>query len=131
LTNEPLVTHFVVEPRDSNHYGNVHGGVILHRADSHAYACALRFCRKLVVTAKVHEVDFIAPVKVGDLLTLSARVIRTGRTSLDIAVDISGEHLTSGEVFDVATAKFTMVAVDQNGKPTPLGCSLDSKENLC
>ncbi len=112
-----METSFVVMPAQANHYGNVHGGVIMHEADNAAYALASRYSRMNVVTARVAEINFCAPVKVGDLVILRTEVVRTGRSSMDIKVDIHGEDLSSGKVFEVAGAKFTMVAVDGNGRP--------------
>jgi acyl-CoA hydrolase len=105
-------------PRDANHYGNVHGGIIMLSADNLAYTLASQYCRTNVVTASVKEVSFLAPVRVGDLVIMDAEICRVGNSSLDVNVRIRGERLKSGEIFEVADAKFVMVAVDEDGKPT-------------
>ena len=115
-----LTMGFVVMPVQANHYGNVHGGEILKEADNLAYALASRFSRMNVVTARVEELNFRAPVKIGDLVMLTALIEKVGRSSMRLQVRIQGEHLKSGEVFDVADAYFTMVAVDESGKPVEI-----------
>lgn len=112
-----MESSFTVMPRDANHYGNVHGGVMVQYADNLAYAIASQFSRMNVVTAKIHEINFIKPVKTGDLVILTAEITRVGNSSMDVKVRIKGENLLKGEIFDVADALFAMVAVDKNGKP--------------
>lgn len=118
MTNE---TSFVVMPAQANHYGNVHGGVIMHEADNAAYVLASRYSRMNVVTARVAEINFTAPVKEGDLVILRLQIVRVGRSSMDIRVCVSGEDLSAGTEFAVADALFTMVAVDENGRPKAIG----------
>lgn len=125
-----MSSNFVVMPAEANHYGNVHGGVIMLRADNLAYSIAARYCRTNVVTAKVHEVNFIAPVKLGDLVMMQAKIIRVGNTSLDVDVKIEGEDFSEGHTFDVANAKFTMVSVDDKGRPKPLRCQYDIRDDI-
>lgn len=108
---------FVVMPKDANHYGNVHGGVMMLYIDNLAYALASQLCRLNVVTARISEMVFNKPVKVGDLVILSADIVRVGNSSMDIKICVRGEKLLSGAIFDVAEAEFTMVAVDEAGKP--------------
>jgi uncharacterized protein (TIGR00369 family) len=112
-----LSNRFVVMPREANHYGNVHGGEIMHAADNLAYLIASRFSRKNVVTARVNEINFKAPVKIGDMVEMNGRITRVGRTSMDVEICIRAEKLRTGEMFDVADARFTMVAVDSEGHP--------------
>jgi uncharacterized protein (TIGR00369 family) len=114
---ERMETSFVVMPKDANHYGNVHGGVIMLYADNLAYAIGSKFSKMNVVTARISEMNFLKPVKTGDMVILTADIIRLGKTSMDVKVKISGDKLKTGEVFEVADALFTMVAVDGSGKP--------------
>lgn len=116
-----METSFVVMPAQANHYGNVHGGVIMHEADNAVYTLASRYSRMNVVTARVAEINFCAPVKVGDVVIIRAELVRVGKSSMDIKVCIVGEDLSQGEEFAVADALFTMVAVDEHGKPKAIG----------
>ena len=117
---EHLEMSFVVMPKDANHYGNVHGGVLMLYADNLAYAIATKYSRKNVVTARMSELNFLKPVRVGDMVILNADITRVGNSSMDVKVLISGDKLASGECFSVADAMFTMVAVDGNGKPSKI-----------
>ncbi|NPV00556.1 MAG: acyl-CoA thioesterase [Brevinematales bacterium] len=115
-----LSNRFVVMPREANHYGNVHGGEIMHAADNLAYMIASSYSRKNVVTARVNEINFKSPVKIGDMVEMDGRITRVGRTSMDVEICIRAEKLRTGEKFEVADARFTMVAVDSGGRPVPV-----------
>lgn len=115
-----METGFVVMPRATNHYGNVHGGVIVHEADNLAYALASSFSRSNAVTARIGEWNFLKPVREGNYIHLYAEIVRVGRTSMDISICVAGENLQTGDVFEVANAMFTMVSVDENMKPHPI-----------
>lgn len=115
-----LSSNFVVIPADANSYGNVHGGTIMKQADNLAYALASRYTRKNVVTAHVEEINFLAPVKVGQLVILRAQIVKIGKTSLIVEVLVEGEDLKTGILKEVADAKFVMVAVDENFRPRPI-----------
>ena len=112
-----LENSFVVMPKDANHYGNVHGGVMMLYIDNLAYTIASQFCRMNVVTARISEMNFCKPVKTGDLVILTAEIIRVGKSSMDIKICVNGENLLTGSVFEVAQAMITMVAVDESGRP--------------
>jgi uncharacterized protein (TIGR00369 family) len=114
---EHLEMSFVVQPKDANLYGSLHGGVIMLSADNLAYAIAAKFSKENVVTAKISELNFVSPVKVGDMVLLSGDIVRVGNSSMDVRICIKGDKLRTGEVFNVADAMLTMVAVDENGRP--------------
>ncbi len=116
-----LSSNFVVTPSDANSYGNVHGGTIMRQADNLAYALASRYSRMNVVTARVEGINFLAPVKVGDLVILRAEITRVGITSIRVDVKVEGENLKTGILTQVADAEFVMVAVDQNLHSCPIG----------
>ena len=107
----------VMLPEDTNAAGNVHGGTIMKLADNAAFVVASRHCRANVVTASVDRIDFLAPVYIGDLLILKARLNWTGRASMEIGIEIDAEDLFSGQVRHVATALLTFVALDEKGRP--------------
>jgi len=115
-----LSSNFVVIPADANSYGNVHGGTIMKQADNLAYALASRYTHKNVVTAHVENINFLAPVKVGQLVILRARIVQIGKSSLRVEVLVEGEDLKTGILKEVADAKFVMVAVDENFRPCPI-----------
>src|SRR3989338_973372 len=81
----------VMSPLDANHYGYVHGGSIMRYVDEAAFVSATRHARRNVVTASIDHVDFISPVRLGDLLILKSSVNYVGRTSMEIGVRIESE----------------------------------------
>lgn len=110
----------LMTPDTANFAGNVHGGTILKYLDSVAYACATRFSGHYVVTLSVDRVFFRQPVHVGELVTFLATVNYTGKTSMEIGIKVLTENIRSGLVRHANSCYFTMVAVDDNGKPTPV-----------
>ena len=104
-------------PPDANPHGNVHGGVIMKFVDEVAGIVAHRHARRNVVTARLDRMDFHEPVFVGNALTLDARIAYTGRTSMEVVVDIKAENLDTGEVVHTGTAWLTMIALNERGRP--------------
>ena len=107
----------VMAPKDASHYGNVHGGVIMKLIDEVAFVAASRHSRRNVVTASIDSLSFENPVHVGDLVILRAQINYVGTTSMEIEVNAKTERLKTGEIFPVATAHLTMVALDDEGHP--------------
>jgi acyl-CoA hydrolase len=103
---------------EANSRGAVHGGTVLQLADETAALSAIRHARSLVVTASVDRVVFRRPIEVGELLTLKASVNAAWRTSMEVGVRVESENVRSGEVLHTSTAYLTMVALDDEGKPT-------------
>jgi len=110
----------VMSPLDANHYGYVHGGSIMRYVDEAAFVSATRHARRNVVTASIDHVDFISPVRLGDLLILKSSVNYVGRTSMEIGVRIESEDTVKGDVRFVGRAYVTMVALDDLGRPAPV-----------
>ena len=114
---------------DANHYGNVHGGTILKLVDEASYATATRHSHSNVVVASVERMDFCAPVHVGDIIILDAKLIYVGRSSMDVKVEVVTEKLKTGERLYVGTAYVTLVALDNKGKPkTVPGLAIKTRE---
>ena len=107
-------------PSDANPYGNVHGGEIMKLIDEVAGAAATRHARSRVVTARIDELSFLAPVYVGHLVTAKASVNHVGRTSMEIGVRVEAEDMLTGDVVHVASAYLVFVATDEHGRPVPL-----------
>lgn len=113
-----LVMAEMMTPDMVNFGGNVHGGYILKFLDSVAFACAARYAGKPVVTLSVDEVFFKEPIHVGELVTFHAMVNYVGTTSLEIGIRVVAENLLTQVRRHTNTCYFTMVAVDEKGKPT-------------
>ena len=111
-------TRVVMMPRDTNGMGNIFGGVILSHIDLAGAVEARSICQNRIVTVSMKEVVFKKPVHVGDVLTCWAEVTRIGKTSITTHVDVEVER--GGEIIAVTEATVVYVAVDDNGKPTPV-----------
>jgi acyl-CoA hydrolase len=110
----------LVLPPDTNHLGTIFGGVILSYIDEIAAITAMKHSQEVVVTASIDTVNFLSSAKVGDILYLEGVVISTGRTSMEVYVKVETQSLKSRKKTVTTTAILTMVAVDENGKPTPV-----------
>lgn len=110
----------VVFPYHVNHYGTLFGGHALQWMDQAAWICATRYARKTMVTIASDRVEFKRPVREGSIVQLRAGVTRIGRTSVTVNVEMHAEHPISGERFLATKGQFVMVALDENGKPTPV-----------
>ena len=115
--NKSLTMSLLITPNMANFSGNAHGGHILKLLDEVAYACASRYCGKYVVTLSVDKVMFKHPISVGSMVTFLANVNYTGRTSMEIGIKVITEDIIKQTVAHTNTCYFTMVAVDENGKP--------------
>ncbi len=107
----------LMTPDMANFSGNVHGGTILKLLDQVAYACASRYAGRYVVTLSVDQVMFRQPIHVGELVTFLASVNHTGTSSMEIGIKVVAENIRTQEVRHANSCFFTMVAVDDDGKP--------------
>lgn len=108
----------LMSPDMANFSGNVHGGAILKLLDQVAYSCASRYSACYVVTLSVDQVMFLQPIHVGELVTFLASVNYTGSSSMEVGIKVVAEDIRSQVVRHVNSCFFTMVAVDDAGKPT-------------
>lgn len=113
-----LTMTVLMTPDMANFSGNVHGGTLLKYLDEVAFACASRYAGTYVVTLSVDQVIFREPVHVGELVTFLASVNFSGRTSMEIGVKVITENIREKSVRHTNSCFFTMVAVDDEGKPT-------------
>ena len=117
LSAHQLTMTVLVTPDMANFAGNVHGGYILKFLDQAAYSCASRYAGRYVVTLSVDQVLFRQPVHVGELVTLFASINYTGTTSMEVGIKVVTEDIQAQVVRHTNSCYFTMVAVDENGKP--------------
>src|SRR4051812_21794295 len=113
------MTEYVL-PTHANLLGNVFGGQILSWVDLCSAICAQRHTGRLAVTAGIDELTFEQPIRVGEVVCMTARVTAAFRTSVEILVEVFGERATTGERWPCVTAFVTCVAVDDEGCPTPV-----------
>lgn len=109
----------IMTPDMANFYGNVHGGHLLSFLDKVAYACSARYSSLSTVTLSVDQVIFKEPIYVGELVLCYASVNYVGKTSMEIGIRVMAENLHSKQRRHTNTCYFTMVAVDEKGKPIP------------
>lgn len=112
-----LIMSEVMTPDKANFIGNVHGGHLMSLLDRVAYACAARYAGKHVVTLSADQVLFKEPIYVGELVICSANVNYVGNTSMEIGIRVVAENLFTGARRHTNTCYFTMVAIDDKGKP--------------
>jgi acyl-CoA hydrolase len=110
----------LVLPQDSNLRGNILGGRVMHLIDIAGAIAAHRHCHRQVVTASVDHLDFLNPVRVGDLIILEAHVNRAFHTSVEVGVEVYSEDSVAGVRKHTTAAFLTFVALDEAGKPVPV-----------
>lgn len=110
----------LMTPDKTNFSGNVHGGALLKYLDEVAYACASRYAGHYVVTVSVDQVNFRQPIHVGELVTFLASVNYTGTTSMEVGIKVVTENIRTKTVRHTNSCFFTMVAMDEDGKPVPV-----------
>jgi len=103
---------------DANSAGFAHGGIVMKLCDEAAGIAAIKHSRRRVVTAAMDRMTFLFPVHVGELVSFSARVNAVWRTSMEVGVRVETENPRTGECRHTNTAYLTMVALDEESKPT-------------
>lgn len=117
LPAHQLTMTVLMTPDMANFSGKVHGGAVLKLLDQVAYACASRYAARYVVTLSVDQVMFRQPIMVGELVTFLASVNYTGKSSMEVGIKVVAENIRTQEVRHANSCFFTMVAVDDDGKP--------------
>ena len=117
--SESTITELMI-PSYSNFGGKIHGGILLSLMDKVAYVCAAKHAGNYCVTASIDTVDFLAPIEVGELVSLMASVNYVGNTSLVVGIRVISENVKTNSVKHTNTSYFTMVAKDEQNRPTPV-----------
>src|SRR5205807_3050688 len=110
----------VVLPNDANPLGFILGGTVMHLIDIAAAIACHRHTRSLLVTAAVDELQFLHPIKVGDLIILKSRVTCAFTTSLEAQVDVFSEEILTGKRQLTSRAYLTFVAISEDGRRVPV-----------
>lgn len=116
--SKSIVMAEVMTPDMANFHGNVHGGHILKLLDRVAYACASRYSGKYIVTLSVDQVIFKEAIHVGELVSFYSSVNYVGNSSMEVGIRVIAENLLTQAKRHTNTCYFTMVALDEEGKPT-------------
>ena len=117
IKDTQVIKHELVLPNDTNLLGNVLGGRVMHLMDMCAAMSAYKHARTAVVTASVDQLDFLAPVKMGDIMILKSSVNYTGKSSMEVGVRIESENPKTGSIYHTSSAYLTFVSLNDNGKP--------------
>jgi acyl-CoA hydrolase len=110
----------LVLPNDTNTLNNLMGGRLLHWMDIAAAISAQKHCNNIVVTASVDNVSFKHAIKLGDVITIEAKVTRAFSTSMEVRLDVWAENIPSGTRVRSNEAYYTFVAIDADGKTVPI-----------
>jgi uncharacterized protein (TIGR00369 family) len=115
--SQTTITELMI-PSYANFGGKIHGGILLSLMDKVAYACASKHAGSYCVTVSVDKVEFLQPVEVGELVSLFASVNYVGRSSMIVGIRVEAENVKLGTVKHTNSSYFTMVAKDDDNKPT-------------
>jgi len=107
-------------PNDANSLGTLFGGKLMQLVDLAGSLAAVRHARTPMVTASVDHMNFLAPIRIGQLVVLRSSVNRVFHTSMEVGVKVFVEALTTGEIRHVSSAYLTFVALDREGRRVPL-----------
>ncbi len=120
VKNSQVFMTELVLPNDTNQLGNLLGGRLMHWMDIAAAIAAQRHCGRVCVTASVDQLEFHAPIKLGEIVTLQASVNRAFRSSMEIGVVVTAQGLGGATMRRANNAYLTFVAIDDQGKPIPV-----------
>lgn len=107
----------LMQPEHANNLGNVHGGWIVKLMDEAGALACMRHAQRRVVTVAIDQMVFRQPIRIGDLVIITAEVSYAGRTSLEAEVNVTAENPVTGECTYTNTGYFVYVALNQEGKP--------------
>lgn len=111
-----IMTELVL-PNHTNQLGNLLGGQLMHWIDICAALCAAKHSQRICVTASVDKIDFHHPIKLGEVVSLTASLNRVFNTSIEVGVKVFGESYKTGKRIHTNTAYLTFVGVDEEGRP--------------
>jgi acyl-CoA thioesterase YciA len=117
-TDEQLVLKVIPMPKDVNVNGDIFGGWVMAQVDMAGAVAAAPYAGGRMATVAVNEFIFKQPVRVGDILSFFGKLVRIGRTSITIKIEVYAEHFRAqGKYTKVTEALLTYVAIDDAGKP--------------
>lgn len=110
----------LVLPNDTNTLNNLMGGRLMHWMDIVSAIAGQKHSNSTVVTASVDNISFRQPIRLGNVVTLKARVTRAFNSSMEVRIDVDAEDIPAESKVSSNSAYFTFVAVDKNGQPVPI-----------
>jgi len=128
--SKTTITELMI-PSYANFGGKIHGGILLSLMDKVAYVCAAKHAGNYCVTASIDTVNFLAPVEVGELVSLMASVNYVGKTSLVVGIRVVSENVKTNRLKHTNTSYFTMVAKNEHNEPVEVpGLILENHEQV-
>ncbi len=115
-----ITLRFLAEPSTVNFGGKVHGGTVMKWIDEAGYACATSWAKRYCVTAFIGSIRFHHPIMIGDLVEVEARLAYTGKTSMNITVEVRSGDMKGGEMTRTTECLVVFVSVDSHGRPMPV-----------
>ena len=117
-TDKELVLKVIPMPADCNANGDIFGGRVMAQVDLAGAVLPARYTQGRMATVAVNQFIFKQPVRVGDILSFYGKLVRIGRTSITVKVEVYAEHFRAqGSYTKVTEASLTYVALDEHGKP--------------
>ncbi len=120
VSESRVILSALVNPEHANPLGNVHGGFIMKLVDEAGALAAMRHARSPVVTVAIDSMTFDEPIYVGNLVTLTAELTYTGRTSMEVRCSVAAEDPLTGSRIHTNLAYLVYVAIDSQGHPQPV-----------
>ena len=115
-----ITLRFLAEPNTVNFGGKVHGGTVMKWIDEAGYACATSWSKRYCVTVFIGSIRFHRPIMIGDLVEVEARLVYTGRTSMNISVEVRSGDMKGGGMHKTTECLIVFVSVDSHGQPLPV-----------
>ncbi|GLX84277.1 acyl-CoA thioesterase [Thalassotalea loyana] len=117
MENHIVEFRFLAEPTDVNFGGKVHGGIVMKWIDQASYACAAQWSKRYCVTVSANAIRFIRPVLVGQLISVEARIVHTGKSSMHIYVVVRASDPRGDKPSVTNRCFISFMAVDEAGFP--------------
>lgn len=115
-----VIMNELVLPNDTNTQNSLMGGRLLHLMDIAGAISAQKHCNHIVVTVSVDNVSFKQPIKLGDVITIEAKVTRAFNTSVEVRIDVWAQNIPSGTKIKSNEAYYTFVPLDKNSRVVPV-----------
>jgi uncharacterized protein (TIGR00369 family) len=120
VNDSRIILAQLMQPEHANNLGHVHGGWIMKLVDEAGALACMRHAQQRVVTVAVDQMTFRQPIRIGDVVTLTAEVSYVGRTSMEAEVHVEAENPITGEKTHTNTAYLVYVALNEQGQPIPV-----------
>ena len=117
MDNRSVTFRFLAEPSDINFGGKVHGGAVMKWIDQASYACAAKWSKRYCVTVSANGIRFIRPILVGQMVSIRARIVHTGKSSMHIYVVVRAGDPKSSQTVVTNRCFISCMAIDESGFP--------------